>query len=36
MKTSNAKTAVVYNLAGQKVEAQKGIVIENGKKVVKK
>jgi len=36
VKTSNAKTAVVYNLAGQKVEAQKGIVIENGKKVVKK
>lgn len=35
VKADAAKVAT-YNLAGQKVEAKKGVVIKNGKKVVKK
>ena len=37
VKTVNAKSDAIYNLAGQKVDASyKGVVIVNGKKVLKK
>ena len=35
VKADAAKVAT-YNLAGQKIKAKKGVVIKNGKKVVKK
>jgi hypothetical protein len=37
VKANTAKTAVIYNLAGQRVtKAYKGIVVRDGKKMVKK